>query len=155
MNKNGKRTKFNVTKNIDKRTYKGVVYDSELEMKFYRDYVEPKMGSGEIVKCEAQVPYTLQEQFSRIDSNGKKITVRAINYVADFVITWSNGLQEVIDTKGMPDSVAKLKRKMFWYKFPETKYSWISYSKVDGGWIEYEDLKRARALRKKSKSIKK
>lgn len=48
------RSKFNVSDNKDKRTYDGIVFDSELEMKYYRDVVCPKFNSGEIVKFELQ-----------------------------------------------------------------------------------------------------
>jgi hypothetical protein len=52
-------------------------------MKFYRDWIKPKMISGEIVDCKRQIPYELQKSFKR---NGK--TVLAITYVADFVVTF-------------------------------------------------------------------
>ena len=145
------RTKFNVSKNLAKRTYKGTVYDSEVEMKYYRDYIEPRIKNKEILSCEQQVPYLLQEGFKHKKSHGKCVTVRKIEYVADFVIHWSNGTTQIVDTKGMPDSVALLKRKLFWYKYPELDYIWISYCKKYGGWIEYDELKKLRSKNKRSK----
>ena len=68
-------------------------------------------------------------------------TVLPIKYVADFYIEYADGRTEVIDTKGYPDNVALMKRKMFWYKFPEINYKWIKYVKKFGGWIEYEEYK--------------
>lgn len=144
------RSKFNVSNNKDKRTYDGIVFDSELEMKYYRDVICPKFNSGEIVKFELQKPYELQPKFKR---NGK--TILPIKYVADFYILYKDGYEEVIDTKGCPDNVANLKRKLFWYVFPSIDYKWITYVKKFGGWIEYEECKRRRREEKKKLTEKK
>lgn len=142
------RSKFNVDKNTEKRTYNGIVFDSILEMRYYRDVICPKVESGDITNVQLQVKYELQPKFVH---DGK--SVQAINYVADFVVTYSNGIMEVIDTKGCPDSTALLKRKLFWYVYPDLVYKWICYSKIDGGWVEYEYLKKQRANRKKTKRM--
>lgn len=142
-------SKYNVSSDVSKRTYDGIVYDSAVEMKFMRDYVEPRLDSGEIKTVERQVKYELQPSFRR---EGE--LVRPINYVADFVLQYTNGYEVVIDIKGMPDSTAKLKRKLFLYKYPEKDYQWISYSKIDGGWIEYSKLQKARKERKLKKKKK-
>lgn len=143
------RTKFNVDKNTSKRTCNGIVFDSELEMKYYRDVLIPKVEAGEIIKYELQKTYELQPKF---EHNGKKIL--PIKYVADFYIVYKDGKEEVIDTKGCPDNVAILKRKMFWFTFPDIDYKWICYSKIDGGWCDYEYVKKRRAERKRAKTKK-
>lgn len=143
------RSKFNVDKDTAKRTCNGIVFDSVLEMKYYRDVLCPKVESGDIVSYELQKPYELQPKFVR---DGK--TVLPVKYVADFFIIYKDGHEEVIDTKGCPDSVAILKRKLFWFKYPEIDYKWICYSKIDGGWCLYEDVKKKRAERKKLKNTK-
>lgn len=140
------RSKFNVDKNTEKRTFNGIVFDSILEMKYYRDVVLPGMKSGHIKYCELQKPYELQPKFIHDDR-----TVQSIKYVADFYIEYADGRVEVIDTKGIPDSTAIIKRKMFWYTYPEVKYIWVTYSKIDGGWCDYEYVKQQRNLRKKNK----
>ena len=140
------RTKFNVDKDKAKRTYDGITFDSELEMKYYRDVLCPKVKSGDVVYYELQKPYELQPKFTR---NGKSVS--PIKYVADFFIRYRDGHEETIDTKGCPDSVACLKRKLFWFHFPEVNYKWVCYSKIDGGWCEYEYVKKQRAQRKKEK----
>ena len=48
-----------------------------------------------------------------------------------------------------------MKRKMFWYKYPDIKYSWICWSKIDGGWCDYDFVKKQRAMRKREKKNKK
>lgn len=137
------RSKFNVSKDAAKRTYDGIVFDSELEMKYYRDVICPGVGSGEISNYELQKEYILQPNFRH---EGK--TVHSISYVADFYVEYSDGRCEVIDTKGCPDSTARLKRKMFWYIHPEVNYRWITYVKKWGGWIDYDI---ANKLRKENK----
>ena len=141
-------SKYNVSSDIAKRTWNGVVYDSAVEMKFARDYIEPRLLSGELVKAERQIKYILQPSFKHND-----MLIRPINYVADFVITYADGHQVVIDIKGMPDATAKLKRKLFFYHYPDIDYQWISYSKIDGGWITYEALAKARKARKKQREL--
>jgi hypothetical protein len=141
------RTKFNVDKDKEKRTCDGIVFDSQLEMKYYRDVLCPKVESGEVVYYELQKKYELQPKFSR---NGK--TVLPVTYVADFYIQYADGSIEVVDTKGCPDSIAKLKRKLFWYRYPDIDYHWITYVQKWGGWRDYEEVA---ALRKNAKRCKK
>lgn len=142
-----RQSKFNISNDKAKRSYNGIVFDSILEMKYYRDVILPQVGSGEIVKYDLQKSYELQPKFTH---GGK--TVRPITYVADFYLEFKDGHTEVIDTKGMPDTTAKLKRKLFWYRYPDTDYRWICYSGIDGGWCDYEFVSQRRKERKKSKS---
>ena len=143
------RTKFNVSKDTEKRTCDGIVFDSVTEMKYYRDVILPGMESGQIVACELQKPYELQPKFTH-EGN----TVKAITYVADFYIEYADGRIEVIDIKGAPDATAKLKRKLFWYRYPDIKYIWICLSLVDGGWCTYETVQAGRRERRKLKKNK-
>lgn len=122
----------------------GIVFDSVLEMKYYRDVVLPKKESGEILYFELQKKYILQDGFER---NGKKIL--PITYVADFYIEYSDGHVEVIDIKGCPDTTAKIKRKLFWHRYPELDYIWVSYIKKFGGWGDYDEYNKLRRDAKK------
>ena len=141
-------SKYNVSKNKDKRTYDGITFDSELEMRYYRDFLLPLVKSGDVVSYELQKPYELQPKFTH---NNK--TVQSIKYVADFFIVYKDGHEEVIDTKGCPDSVAILKRKLFWYRYPTVDYKWVTWVKKFGGWIEYDEYKRLKREEKKNKSL--
>ncbi len=148
------RSKFNVDKNTDKRTYNNIIFASELEMKYYRDMVLPQVESGDIVEYDLQRKYELQPKFVH---DGK--TVQPINYVADFFIKYKDGSEIVVDTKGNPDTTAILKRKLFWYVYPTVNYVWITYSKIDSdgtdnGWVLYEKVKKGRAMRKREKKLK-
>jgi hypothetical protein len=118
-------------------------------MKFYRDWLIPKLQSGEIINCKKQVKYELQPKCKY-----KEISIRPIDYIADYVITYKDNNLVVVDTKGFADAVAKLKKKMFMFKYPDINYIWISWSDIDGGWILYEDLVKARSKRKKEKGRK-
>lgn len=140
------RSKFNVDKDKSKRTHNGIVFDSVLEMKYYRDVLCPAVESGDVVSYELQKPYELQPKFRHDEKS-----VQSIKYVADFFIVYKDGHEEVIDTKGCPDSVALLKRKLFWYKFPDVDYKWVTWVKKFGGWIEYEEYKRLKREEKKNK----
>lgn len=142
------KSKFNVSKNTAKRTYNEIVFDSEMEMKYYRDVVCPAVESGDIVDYELQKPYILQPKFTHNDKN-----IKAITYVADFYVKYKDGREEVIDVKGCPDTVAKIKRKMFWYVYPDITYLWKTLSKIDGGWCNWEYVDEQRKLRKKAKKL--
>ena len=143
------RTKFNVDKDTTGRTYDGIVFDSRLEMRYYSEVVLPGVDSGKIKTYELQKKYELQPKFKH---NGK--TILPITYVADFYIEYSDGHIEVIDTKGMPDDIARLKRKMFLYHYPDIQFRWISYSKKWGGWLDYETIQSLRREEKRSKNKK-
>lgn len=140
------RSKFNVDKDKSKRTHNGIVFDSVLEMKYYRDVLCPAVESGDVVSYELQKPYELQPKFRHDEKS-----VQSIKYVADFFIVYKDGHEEVVDTKGCPDSVALLKRKLFWYKFPDVDYKWVTWVKKFGGWIDYEEYKRLKREEKRSK----
>lgn len=151
-----KKSKYNVDlseKGKAKRTYQGITFDSETELKFLLEWIEPKLKTGEILSYERQVPYVLQEGFINFD--GKRIL--PIKYVADYVITFSDNRQIVVDVKGQPDATAKLKKKMFEFKYRDIPFYWycrsIKYSDGDN-WIVYEELEKRRKADKKSKNKK-
>lgn len=140
------RTKFNVDKDTEKRTCDGIVFDSVLEMRYYRDVLRPLVESGDVVEYELQKPYELQPKFTHDGKN-----VQPITYVADFYMVFCDGSIRVVDTKGCPDSVASLKRKLFWFKYPNIDYHWMAYVEKYGGWNTYEYIKQQRAANKLAK----
>lgn len=141
------RSKYNVDKDTEKRTYNGIVFDSVLEMRYYRDIILPGVESGNVKKYELQKKYVLIDGFQR---NGKRVL--PITYVADFYVEYADGHIQVVDIKGMPDTTAKLKRKLFWYVYPDIDYVWITYVKKYGGWGLYDDFaKRRRDEKRKNK----
>jgi hypothetical protein len=135
---------------IKKRTFHGSIFASELELKFYRDYLIPLRNKGTVKEIVLQPRYLLQENFVK---NKKKIL--AINYVADFRVVYDTGEEIVYDVKGLATSEAKLKRKIFDKVYLDKELQWVSYSLQDGGWIDYDKLQKLRAKRKREKNDKK
>lgn len=132
-----------------KRTYKGIQYDSELELKFFKEVVEVGLENGTIKNCERQVKYELQPKCKYKGEN-----ILAIKYVADYVLIYADDSEIVWDVKGQADATAKIKKKMFHFRYPDIDYRWIGYSAKDGGWLEYSIIEKARAKRNKEKKEK-
>lgn len=122
----------------------GITFDSEMESRYYAHLMRLK-GYGEIKDFSLQPAFVLLEGFTK---HGKKHL--PIKYRADFQIWYNDGTTEVIDIKGFETSDFKLKKKLYANKY-DTKLVCVTYSKIDGGWIELEALKKARKLRKKAK----
>lgn len=133
--------KYHVASSKATRTYDGITFDSAMEMKYYRDVLLPAVQSGDIICYELQKKYVLLPSF---EHGGK--TIRSVTYVADFFICYKDRHEAVIDIKGYADPVALIKRKMFWFNYPDVDYRWLTYSKKYGGWIDYDDLKMKRSI---------
>ena len=121
----------------------GYIFDSKDEAKYY-ELLKDKKAQGLIVNFELQPKYLLQPSFKY---NGK--TIREITYTADFLVYHTDGTEEVIDIKSLGTATQQglLRRKMFWFKYPEQKLTWLCRNIKHGdenGWIEYEELKKAR-----------
>lgn len=122
---------------------------SKLEKRFYEDVVVPGMKNGTLVDYNLQVKYNLQESFKYMGN-----TIRSIDYISDFDLYYSNGDFEVIDTKGLATADAKIKAKLFKYKYPNIVFKWMSWTKATG-WIEYDKLQKIRREAKKTKCTQK
>ncbi|MDR5621880.1 DUF1064 domain-containing protein [Staphylococcus haemolyticus] len=127
--------------NAEKVEYKGVVFDSKVECDYYQ-YLESNMNGVNYDYIELQPRYELISKF------GKQ---RKTEYIADFALFKDDVLVEVIDVKGMPTEVAKLKAKMFRHKYPKVKLTWICKAPKYTGqeWITYEELSKVRRERKR------
>lgn len=129
-----------------KITIDGYTFDSKDEGRYY-EYLKKLKAKGKIVNFELQPKYELQPGFKK---NGK--TYRAITYAPDFLIYHLDGSEELIDVKGMSTQQGEMRRKMFDYKYPDLKLTWIASSYKFGdkdGWIEYEELQKKRRENKK------
>ena len=125
-----------------KTTVDGITFDSKMEAKFYK-LLEELIHNNEIKGYKRQVKFVVHDGYVK---NGKKI--RPITYVADFVIDHLDGETEIVDVKGFTTEVFNIKKKLFEKKYPSLTINCVTYSKIDGGWIALEDLKRARKKRK-------
>ena len=122
----------------------GVTFESELEAKYYK-HLKKMKEMGEVVNFELQPRITLLEGFEK---NGKKF--RPIYYLADFKVEYANGEKEVVDIKGMVTKDFAIKRKLFEKQYAES-LKLITFSNIDGGWIEHDELKKKRRERKKER----
>ncbi|ADI97598.1 TPA: DUF1064 domain-containing protein [Staphylococcus aureus] len=127
--------------NAKKVEYKGIVFDSKVECEYYQ-YLESNMNGTNYDHIEIQPKFEL---LPKLDKQ------RKIEYIADFALYLDDKLIEVIDIKGMPTEVAKLKAKMFRHKYRNIKLNWICKAPKYTGktWITYEELIKARRERKR------
>lgn len=134
--------------NAQKTTIDEIVFDSKIESQFYL-HLKKLKEEGNIKHFELQPEFILQPKFEK---NGKKYL--PIKYKADFKVFENDGNVRIVDIKGFTTTDFKLKNKMFNYQF-DYPLELITYSKIDGGWIELDALSKARKERKKNKLISK
>lgn len=123
------RSKYNVDNSPIgklKRTYQGILFDSQLECRFYKEYLLTKLKKGMIKSIRRQVRYELLPSFIYV-YDGKK--QRAIEYISDFDILYSDNSFMVIDVKGMVKPIDRLKAKLFRYKYPDINFKFAEYTK--------------------------
>ena len=123
------RSKYNVDNSPIgklKRTYQGILFDSQLECRFYKEYLIPKLKKGMIKSIKRQVRYKLLPSFIYV-YDGKK--QRAIEYISDFDVLYSDNSFMVIDVKGMVKPIDRLKAKLFKYKYPDINFKFAEYTK--------------------------
>jgi hypothetical protein len=143
------KSKFNVNKDKLNRTYNGIVFASEMEMKYYRDVVLVGLEDGSIISNKMQVKYELVPEFYH-----KGTKYNSLNYVSDFNLTYSDGTELVVDVKGLVKPIDICHRKMLLYKYPSINFVWLTLSLTDGGWCTYEQVQKGRAKRRKEKKAK-
>jgi len=98
--------------------FDGIIFDSKKEGMHYLK-LKDMQNRGEIENLRLQVPFELlpaiyKDEIVHLktkDKIVKKLVQRAVNYVADFVYE-KDGVQYVIDAKGMRLSDYILKKKM-------------------------------------------
>lgn len=124
----------------------GITFDSKTEAEYY-EYLKSLERDKKIYRLRCHPVYELQKPIER---HGKKY--KAIKYIADFGY-WDDEAQMnvVVDVKGFAMEDARLKRKLFAYKYPDSKLVWVAksnkYSKT--GWIDYDELQRLRRKARK------
>ena len=131
--------------NNEKVKIDGIKFDSKVESMYYL-LLKDRKEKGEIKEFKLQPRYILQDSFKL---NGENI--RKIEYVADFEIINDDDTVEIVDIKGMATSDAKLKRKLFLFKYPNLKLHWLVYVVKRGGWICYFKNEKMKKNEKKKK----
>jgi hypothetical protein len=134
--------------NAKKVVIDGITFDSAVES-YYYEYLKELKAKEKILNFELQPKYELISKFKK---DGKQY--QGIKYKADFIIYHLDGSEEVIDVKGMATPEAKMKRKLFNYKYHDLKLTWLCRSKKysSTGWIEYDELEKLKRLNKKKVS---
>lgn len=93
--------------NAKKTEVDGIKFDSKAEADFY-GYLKYLKKSKMISSVERQKRIVILPSY---EIEGRK--VRAVHYIADFVITYIDGEVEYVDVKGYETDIFKLKKKMF------------------------------------------
>ncbi|WP_082655564.1 DUF1064 domain-containing protein [Paenibacillus sp. 32O-W] len=93
----------------------GISFDSKAEA---NRYVELKAlrSAGEVQWFILQPRFLLQEGFEK-----DGVTYEKMEYVADFLICWTDGSITVEDVKGMKTRTYRDKRKLFEKRYPTLK----------------------------------
>nr|DAP23789.1 MAG TPA: Endonuclease [Caudoviricetes sp.] len=97
------------------KTVDGIRFDSTLEARYY-EHLKLLKQAGVISELELQVKCELLPA-QKHPVTGKHI--RAINYIADFRVTYPDGSVEYLDTKGFEKPEFKLKAKLFIAKYKQ------------------------------------
>lgn len=138
-----KKPKYNTsTKKNDKSVYNGISFDSKDEM-FYYQFLESEVEKKRISGFDHQVKMVLIDKYQIFLKK-----VRAAEIVIDFRVFLADGSVIYQDVKGFPSEKAKLQRKIFECRYG-VPLQWITHSNIDGGWIDYDELKKRRAKRKR------
>ena len=136
----------NAKRGKEKPKYNGITFDSDLELRYYRDVLLPAFEVGEIDDLQVHPTVILAESVRYM---GKK--KQPVRYTLDFKFTGPCGREVWVDIKGFATSTHNLKRRLFQTYHHDKVMYWVAYSKMDGGWIEYDRLQAARRKRKKAK----
>lgn len=106
----------------------GIIFHSKSEGRYYEHLLD-LMHDGVVESFEMQKPYTLLDKFAH-PKTGK--TIRAIKYIPDFEVIYTDGRVEVVDIKGfMKNPVFLLKAKLFMFRYnlPIVIIKWDAKSK--------------------------
>lgn len=117
-----------------------MTFDSIMESEYF-EYLLDLKDQGVVTAIELQPTYLLQPSFKKL---GK--TVRKIEYKADFLVTYHNHTQRLVDVKGALTDVFKLKAKLFDYYYPDLEL--LLLTKEKGQWVSVHQKKKGRTPRK-------
>lgn len=129
--------------NTKKKVIDWIKFDSTLEANYY-EYLKELKQKKKIKN------FSLQPVFTLFNSS-KKLWLRAMTYVADFLIEYPDGRTEVIDTKWMATETSKIKRKLYMFIYKnDPPLKWVC--KYAGEWVDYFENKKRISLNKKNKT---
>lgn len=123
-----------------------IIFDSEMEARFYRDQLKPYVGSR-IMMIQMQPRYELIPSFV----NSKGTRHRAHSYSPDFLVCYADGSESAFDVKGYENDRFPINRKLFEYQHPEIPLVVMKFVKKFGGWITDETYRQEK--RKSNKDL--
>lgn len=93
----------------------GIKFDSKTEAEYYLSL----KSDPEVVEIKLQPQYMLLEGFYITTREGKRKKRRDWKFTADFLVTYKDGTQEVIDVKGFANDRFPYMKKMFEYRYKQ------------------------------------
>lgn len=93
----------------------GIEFDSKTEAEYYLFL----KSNPEVVEIELQPQYMLLEGFYITTREGKRKKRRDWKFTADFLVTYKDGTQEVIDVKGYANDRFSYFKKMFEHRYQQ------------------------------------
>ncbi|TFF43632.1 DUF1064 domain-containing protein [Bacillus thuringiensis] len=93
----------------------GIEFDSKTEAEYYLFL----KSNPEVVEIELQPQYMLLEGFYITTREGKCKKRRDWKFTADFLVTYKDGTQEVIDVKGYANDRFPYFKKMFEHRYQQ------------------------------------
>lgn len=126
INKKTRQSKYKntITKIGDKS------FDSAMESRYYR-YLNKLIAQGVVTSFQCQVPYIVADSFTK--PGVKKFN--NIRYIADFVVQYADGHEEIIDVKGAMTDVFKIKRHLFEQRYLDKTIKLVQQNK-EKRWVE-------------------
>ena len=100
-----------------KVTIDGIEFDSKRESQYYLLYKD-MLERGEIKDLQLQPRFELIPSFT--NWQGKKC--RPCHYTADFLLTYPDGRQKVVEVKGFRTRDYMLRRKLFEWQYREYEF---------------------------------
>ncbi|EEM14060.1 MULTISPECIES: DUF1064 domain-containing protein [Bacillus] len=101
--------------NSRKTVVLGIEFDSKTEAEYYLFL----KSNPEVVEIKLQPQYMLLEGFYITTRDGKRKKRRDWKFTADFLVTYKDGTQEVIDVKGYANDRFPYMKKMFEYRYKQ------------------------------------
>lgn len=142
----------------------GITFHSKMESEYY-EHLKVLKANGEVIKFELQPKFLLQDKFIIVDGKiiygsdvlfektkrkNKSVTIRAIEYISDFKIWYTNGLIKTVDTKGQSTPEFEIKKKMLLHMYPEIDLEILIKDK--GEWVDFYNYKAEQRARKRAKA---
>ena len=114
--KNPRKNKLNNQRHTCRQ---GHIHQSKLEAG-HCDKIELMLKAGEFAKVETQVSFPL---YAKTDFYGGGGSEKVCAHIVDKLVTYKDGRQEVIETKGFSTDLWALKKKIFEANYPNIKYT--------------------------------